>query len=384
MLEVLQIHLRAVASQLSRFLETQLPEIGGASWWTSHVLNQLTYGQQGQVRTRNITSLGGLDLAALLRVFDRNWAELSHTGRLPNEVRTHAKEIADLRHAIAHNASERTEVGAADAYRHLDTLGRLLMALSADESVVKAVDESKTIVLKLLAGEMTPVAPETPPPAASPALPTGGDSVPAQTQPPMIRDVAMLPETTSSSVPSDGIEVGSFRLVGPGESIATGIANFDGRAVAATAIPWKAIGPKGMEFLIHVVLIDDDADGEFGQVFCESRLGSPQVWDDIVHRLRVGIRRLADGQLIMDLRVAIRENGDRAAKRIIPLKEIDKITGLGTAAVLRGVGAAAVGTRAELTGETNRTRNWPCVIFDATDLVTPAAAFVVTTMATCC
>ena len=176
--------------------------------------------------------------------------------------------------------------------------------------------------------------------------------------------------------------MGSFQLIGPGESMATEIASFDGRSVAATAIPWTATGPDGHEFLIHVVLMDEDGEAEFGQIFCESRLSSPGIWDDIVRRLRVGIRRMSDGQLTMDLRIAVRENGDRAAKRIVPLSEIDTLIGLDTSAVLLGLGANAVGSRAELTGETNRTRNWPSVTFAADDIVTPAAAFVLTTLLT--
>lgn len=51
-----------------------------------------------------------------------------------------------------------------------------------------------------------------------------------------------------------------------------------------------------------------------------------------------------------------------------------------TAAVLRWLGANAVGSRSELTGETNRTRNWPSVTFAADDVVTPATAFILTTL----
>jgi hypothetical protein len=380
---ILQSQLRGTATELGRFLNAQLPSIGGESWWSSHVVNQLTYGQQGQIRTRGIKSLDGLDLAALLRVFDRNWAELSHTAKLPNEVRTHAKEVSDLRHSMAHHASGGTDIPIADAYRHLDTIERFLTAIGANKSAIDAVRESKQATLIQMASGMASPLPTPPEVIQKPAkkeepVQVASEKIAASHIPAPKKEAKAQPAARTQK----GIAVGSFQLIGPGESMATEIASFDGRAVAATAIPWTAIGPDGHEFLIHVVLMDEDGEGEFGQVFCESRLSSPGVWDDIVRRLRIGIRRLGDGQLTMDLRIAVRENGERAAKRIVPLAEIDTLIGLDTSAILLGLGANAVGSRAELTGETNRTRNWPSVTFAADDIVTPAAAFVLTTLLT--
>ena len=380
---ILQKQLREAASELGRFLNAQLPSIGGDSWWTNHVVNQLTYGQQGQIRTRGIKSLDGLDLAALLRVFDRNWAELSHSAKLPNEVRTHAKEVSDLRHSMAHHASGGTDISVADGYRHLDTLERFLMAIGANKSAIDATRGSKQATLLQMASGMAAQSPAQlevvqEPANKEPAQVPGPEKV---VVPKIIAPKTEIKVHTVTRI-HKGIIVGSFNLIGPGESMYTEIAGFDGRAMAATAIPWTAIGPDGHEFLIHVVLMDEDGEGEFGQVFCESRLSSPAVWDDIVRRLRVGIRRMCDGQLTMDLRIAVRENGERAAKRIVPLAEIDTLIGLDTSTILLGLGANAVGSRAELTGETNRTRNWPSVTFAADDVVTPAAAFVITTLLT--
>jgi hypothetical protein len=378
---ILQNQLRDTATELGRFLNAQLPSIGGDSWWSSHVVNQLTYGQQGQIRTRGIKSLDGLDLAALLRVFDRNWAELSHTAKLPNEVRTHAKEVSDLRHSMAHHASGGNDIPITDGYRHLDTIERFLIAIGANKSAIDAARESKQATLIQMASGMAAPSPAQPEVVQKPAkkeepVQVASEKIAASHIPAPKTELKVQTATRTQK----GISAGSFQLIGPGESMATEIASFDGRSVAATAIPWTAIGPDGHEFLIHVVLMDEDGEGEFGQVFCESRLSSPGIWDDIVRRLRIGIRRLGDGQLTMDLRIAVRENGERTAKRIVPLAEIDTLIGLDTSAVLLGLGANAVGSRAELTGETNRTRNWPSVTFAADDIVTPAAAFVLTTL----
>jgi hypothetical protein len=378
---ILQNQLRGTATELVRFLNAQLPGIGGDSWWSSHVVNQLTYGQQGQIRTRGIESLGGLDLAALLRVFDRNWAELSHTAKLPNEVRTHAKEVSDLRHSMAHHASEGAEIPITDGYRHLDTIERFLMAIGANQSAIDVVRESKQATLIQMASGMAAPSSAQPEVVQEPAkkeelIQLASEKIVTSHNLALKKEA--MPKTPSRNL--KGITVGSFQLIGPGESVHTEIASFDGRAVAATAIPWHAIGPNGCDFLIHVVLIDDDSEGEFGQVFCESRLGSPVVWDDIVRRLRVGIRRLSDGQLTMDLRSAVRKGGKPASRYCVPLAEIDRLNGLVTSALLIGLGAHAVGRREELFGETNHTHNWLAVTFPLDDIVTPAAAFVLTTL----
>ncbi len=439
MIEIVQKQLRNTAPEIGRFLQAYLPSIGGDNWWESHVFNQLTYGQQGQVRTRGIKSLDGLDLAALLKVFDRNWGELSHHAKLPNEVRTHAKEVTDLRHAIAHMASEGSEIELSDGYRHFDTLERFLMAIGAAAPAVQSIRETKQQALVQMSAGLQAQKVETPgnkavvlaeqasepiPSADSsqndilaalvenltphsenqesqdqlevfPAKKTIAKKAPtkkAAVRPskavivPVSRPAmpARNPATIESGKDLKTIPVGKFNLIGPGESIATEIASFDGRPVAATAIPWVVKGPNSHEFLIHVVLIDEDGEGEFGQVFCESRMSSPQVWDDIVKRLRVGIRRLEDGQLTMDLRVAVREKDQRASKRVLSLEKINALTHIKVDTALISLGANAVGTRQEITGETNRTREWPCVTFDVSDLVTPAAAFVVTTIMAMC
>jgi len=373
MIQSIKHHLNSTGIAVCRFLQDRLPVIGGEGWWNTHVLSQLTYGQQGQVRTRNITTLGGLDIAALLRVFERNWAELSYDSALPNELRTHIRELADLRNAISHHATDGAEMLVGDAFRYLDTIGRVLKALGTDPTAVEAVECTKRDAMRAMAGEFIP-APQI-------------VEIPAQMKAVReeIREVQVMP--TADAIPTTAedectatIQVGAFRLLGPGDSIATEIASFGGLTVPATAIPWKVIGPNGLEFIMHVVLIDEGADAEFGQVFCESRLGSPQNWDDIVRRLRMGIRRLDDGELIMDLRCAVRPNGARATRNVKTLAEFDTIVGINVASTLKSIGATTVGTRAEIANETNKNRNVPAVSFAADDLVTPAAAWVLATL----
>lgn len=372
MTEQLQQHLRAVGTELVSVLGEFLPRLGD-DWWDTHVLQQLTYGQQGQVRTRGITKLGQLDVVALLRVFDRNWMDISHVARLPGEVRTMGRQLVDLRHYLAHHPAEAASMPPADTYRHLDTLVRFFTALKGDAVRLALMEQDRLGALTALASRLVPPQViERQVVVTAPAPPDRGPRPAPKAKP--------VSEPVPAPAAKPALTLGPFKLFGPGDSMATEITSFSGRAVPATAIPWTAKGPGGLEFLLHVVLIDEDADSEFGQVYCESRLGSPQVFDDIVHRLRVGIRRVPDGLLTMDLRLAERQRGARATKRVVTLPEMDAALGINVAANLRRVGARAVGTRAEVTGDAARTRNWPCITFDANDLVTPAAAYLVTTL----
>ncbi|MDA7891872.1 Swt1 family HEPN domain-containing protein, partial [Akkermansiaceae bacterium] len=112
-------HRRTFARELITVLETNFTEKLGAQseWWESHVISLLSYGQRGQVRSRGIERLGQLDLHALLRVFDRNWGEMSYWCSLGNDVRTLMKGVADQRNDSSHEAAEGIEVDPADLYR---------------------------------------------------------------------------------------------------------------------------------------------------------------------------------------------------------------------------------------------------------------------------
>jgi hypothetical protein len=109
-------------------------------------------------------------------------------------------------------------------------------------------------------------------------------------------------------------------------------------------------------------------------------MGSPQQWDDIVRRLRIGIRKLDDGRLTMDLRVAHRPEGERASRKTLSLADFDNLTGVDSKKTLSAAGATGVGARQDLYGESNRMKNCLAVTFQPNDLLTPAAGFLLTTI----
>jgi hypothetical protein len=175
-------------------------------------------------------------------------------------------------------------------------------------------------------------------------------------------------------------EIGKLRLIGPQAKFTSEMSTFAGDLAACNIVPWKIEGPLDLGFIVHVAQIKGKGYSEWGQVYCDSRLDSSQAWDEIVRRLRVGIRKTDEGYLTMDLRVVLSGIRERASKKILPLRDIDALIGFKIKPFLEKLGALNVGTREALFGEDGKMRNYPCVIFESSNLLVPAAAFVATTI----
>lgn len=128
------------AESLRAFLGPVLSEISD-SWWSATVVPALSFQQQRMVDEKGIASLSGLDLAALLRVLDKNWYEISSKRALNGEARTWTREMQHIRNKWAHAAGHPPEVE--DTYRDLDTLQRFLSAINAESSLVESVKNRK-------------------------------------------------------------------------------------------------------------------------------------------------------------------------------------------------------------------------------------------------
>ena len=61
---------------IARLLSAKLPELS-PDWWQKLVLDRLSFHQQRTARERGFKTLQQLDFAALLRVLDQNWYDLS-------------------------------------------------------------------------------------------------------------------------------------------------------------------------------------------------------------------------------------------------------------------------------------------------------------------
>lgn len=88
---------------LSDWLADKLPRLS-EDWWNECVLDKLTYNQKMIAEEKNFTSLSDLDLAALLRLTDKNWYALRELMFLPTKERECIRRMVSVRNNWAHCA----------------------------------------------------------------------------------------------------------------------------------------------------------------------------------------------------------------------------------------------------------------------------------------
>lgn len=135
--------------ELERFLSLNLPKLEN-NWWQKHVVGRLSFQQQRHAEERGYAALCDLDFAALLRVLDQNWFELSDVASLPKDARNWVKELQTVRNKWAHQSSQ--NVPPSEIFRDADTLGRVLNVLGASQEALASVELSKSEALSHLAG----------------------------------------------------------------------------------------------------------------------------------------------------------------------------------------------------------------------------------------
>jgi superfamily II DNA or RNA helicase len=134
------------SQNLASFLANQLPEIFD-DWWQSGVVGKLSYQQQRRVEQCETTTLSSLDLAALLRILDGNWFELSRIKNLTREDRHFVKEMQTIRNKWAHIGTNGFSFD--DVYRDLDTLQRFVMVIEGDDALVQEVRGAKAALIDM-------------------------------------------------------------------------------------------------------------------------------------------------------------------------------------------------------------------------------------------
>ncbi|MGE3538652.1 MAG: DEAD/DEAH box helicase [Candidatus Tectimicrobiota bacterium] len=192
--------LQLATSDLAGFLSAHLPQLAD-DWWQKHVIDRLSFPQQRAAQERRWTALRDLDFAALLRVLDQNWFELSTALSLPKEARHWVKELQTVRNKWAHQSAQ--EMPPSERYRDADTLERVLTILGASREVLALVDATKAAALTQLA-DHTPAMPQTGAtprqtagPQASTALFTVGDLVGLRSNPTVVMPVIEVLEAVT-------------------------------------------------------------------------------------------------------------------------------------------------------------------------------------------
>ena len=282
---------------------------------------------------------------------------------------------------MAHLAAEGEELSDVDAYRFYDTIKRAMTAIRADAEVLKQIqNEAQACLLRMSSASSKPeiitVEKEVVREVRVEVIKEVIREVPVE----VIREVRVHGSLSVEREPEGGLLIGKLRLHGPGEEQSGKLAGFDGNDADAALIPWTVYGDGGLHISIQVAMIDEGTANEVGQVVCTSRNQSPQIWDDVVQRLRIGIRDAGEGQWIMDLRSVERPGGARAGRKVWSLSQYQSKTGINLQQTLKQLGAIAVDTRAALIDDKSRNRNIPAVLFHSGDAQVPAAAWVLATL----
>ena len=136
--------LHETTASLAEYLNKILPELS-ENWWRDKALNVLSFKQQQRVEQQGIDSLSSLDLAALLRVLDQNWYQISIKMNLSSDARHFAKEMQTIRNRWAHASSE--GFADEDVYRDLDTLQRFGIVIEANDGLIQKIRSAKKSLL---------------------------------------------------------------------------------------------------------------------------------------------------------------------------------------------------------------------------------------------
>lgn len=97
--------MRCLAEHMSSWMGLRLPRITD-KWWDELVYSNLSSLQRSLVDSKNITELCGLDLASLLRVFDRNWSVLKDSWFMNPKYRQQIRDMMKIRNDWAHLSTE--------------------------------------------------------------------------------------------------------------------------------------------------------------------------------------------------------------------------------------------------------------------------------------
>ena len=88
---------------LADWLVDKLPKLSN-DWWTECVLDKLSYNQRMIAEEKSFSGLSDFDLAALLRIADKNWYALREIAYLPTKERECIRKMVSVRNNWAHCA----------------------------------------------------------------------------------------------------------------------------------------------------------------------------------------------------------------------------------------------------------------------------------------
>ena len=139
--------------QIGAWLEKKLPKITD-DWWQELVFNNLSPLQRETVLRNDIHEIKGLDLAALLRVLDRNWFVITSTFFINNKERGNIRTMQEVRNTWAHITPN--DISKARVIDDVNVIIALMQAFDASmkdtrdmENFIFDVEEDKDIHMEL-------------------------------------------------------------------------------------------------------------------------------------------------------------------------------------------------------------------------------------------
>ena len=127
-----------LSEKLSDWLDSRLPKIAD-TWWNDLVYNNLSAMQREQIDSKHITDLKGLDLAALLRVIDRNWYIISNKWFINYRERSKVRDMMGIRNTWAHIGSD--DLSKDKVLSDLGVILELLQAFDASMTETREIEE---------------------------------------------------------------------------------------------------------------------------------------------------------------------------------------------------------------------------------------------------
>lgn len=134
----------AVTKILAAYLEQSLTQID-KKWWDVLVLENLSEDQRRQVINQKIRSLQELDLAALLRIFLKNWYKLSKIKNLPHNGQQLVKNIQEVRNRWAHVPA--MEITKENTFQDLEIIIKFLLMFNSGTKLIDEITNLKNIII---------------------------------------------------------------------------------------------------------------------------------------------------------------------------------------------------------------------------------------------
>lgn len=124
-------------AKIDGWLSKKLPQITD-DWWQELVLNNLSQMQKDTVISRGITNISGLDLAALLRIVDRNWFIITSLFFINNKERANIKNMMEVRNTWAHIAP--TDISKKKVIEDVETIMALMRFFDSSVSETRDME----------------------------------------------------------------------------------------------------------------------------------------------------------------------------------------------------------------------------------------------------